>query len=197
MPGEITFPEVLESERLALRRYSVADAASILRLVDRDRERLLQNFAPMVKGMLSPEQAVSFVEEKAADWNSRKAFCYGIWIKGSTEQVGQLQVKTLAWDVPYGELSYFIASSSQRQGFASEAVSAILRVAFGQFEFRRIFVRIITTNKESLLLAKKLGFTHEGTHRNEYRCGYGELHDLHYFSFTSEDWKAGPGGLLS
>jgi len=109
----------------------------------------------------------------------------------SKQQIGQLQVKNIVWDVPSAELSYFIGSSSKRQGFATEAISAILRAAFEQLGFMRMFVRIIPSNQESISLANKLGFKHEGLHRNEFRCGFGELHDVHYFSLTLDDFKTG------
>jgi len=132
---EATFPELLETERLLLRRYSSADAASILELVEKNRAHLIQNFSQMAKGLSQTEDAKSFVNDKTEQWNSRKAFCYGIWLKASKEQAGQIQVKNIVWEVPSAEFSYFIGSSSQRQGFASEAISAILRAAFKELDF--------------------------------------------------------------
>jgi RimJ/RimL family protein N-acetyltransferase len=187
MPGEVTFPEILATERLVLRRYSSADALGILELVDKNRARLIQNFSQMANGLSAGEDVKSFVEDKAEQWNTRRAFCYGIWLKASKEQIGQLQVKNIVWDVPSAELSYFIGDSWLRQGFVTEAISAILRVAFKELDFRRVFVRIVPSNQESIALANKLGFKHEGLHRNEFRCGFGELHDVHYFSLTSDD----------
>jgi RimJ/RimL family protein N-acetyltransferase len=189
MPVEVTFPESLDAERLVLCRYSSADAQSIFELVDKNRDRLIQNFPNMAKDLSQIEKAKSFIVEKTEQWNARKSFCYAIWLKSSKEQIGQLQVKNVVWDVPSAELSYFVGSSSQRQGFASEAISAILRLAFERLDFRRIFVRIIPSNKESILLANKLGFKQEGLHRNEFRCGFGELHDVHHFSLTIEDYR--------
>jgi ribosomal-protein-alanine N-acetyltransferase len=190
MAGEAAFPELLETERLVLRRYISADAESILELVEKNRSSLIQNFSQMAKGLLQLEEAKSFTDDKSEQWNGRKSFCYGIWLNASKELVGQIQVKNIVWDVPSAELSYFIGSSSQRQGFASEAISAILSEAFNQMDFKRIFVRIVPSNRESLLLANKLGFKHEGIHRSEFRCGFGDLHDVHYFSLTSNDFMA-------
>ena len=191
MPCEVTFPELLETERLVLRRYRSADAAGILELVDKNRARLVQNFSPMAKGLFQVEDAKSFIEDKTKQWNAGRGFCYGIWLKISEQQIGQLQVKNVIWDVPSAELSYFIDSSSERQGFATEAISGILRVALEQLDFKRIFVRIIPSNQGSIALANKLGFKHEGLHRNAFRCGFGELHDVHYFSVTTEDFRTG------
>jgi len=191
MPCEVTFPELLETERLVLRRYRSAEAAGILQLVDKNRARLVQNFSPMAKGLLQEEDVKSFIEDKTKQWNARLGFCYGIWLKISKQQIGQLQVKNVMWDVPSAELSYFIDSSSERQGFATESISVILRAAFEQVNFKRIFVRIIPSNQGSIALADKLGFKHEGLHRNAFRCGFGELHDVHYFSVTTEDFRTG------
>ena len=191
MPREVTFPELLETERLVLRRYRSVDAAGILELVDKNRARLVQNFSPMANALFRGEDVKSFVEDKTEQWNAGRAFCYGIWFKISEQQIGQLQVKNVVWDVPSAELSYFIDSSSERQGFATEAISGILRVALGQLDFKRIFVRIIPSNQRSIALANKLGFKHEGLHKNAFRCGFGELHDVHYFSVTMEDFRTG------
>ena len=191
MPCEVTFPELLETERLVLRRYRSVDAAGILELVDKNRARLVQNFSPMANALFQGEDVKSFVEDKTEQWNAGRAFCYGIWFKISEQQIGQLQVKNVVWDVPSAELSYFIDSSSERQGFATEAISGILRVAIEQLDFKRIFVRIIPSNQGSIALANKLGFKHEGLHRNAFRCGFGELHDVHYFSVTTDDFRTG------
>ena len=191
MPVEITFPELVDTERLILRRYTGADAPGILQVVDKNRGSLIRNFSQMAKGLSQSEDVKSFIEGKAEQWNTRQGFCYGIWFRASEQQIGQLQVKNLVWDVPSAELSYFIGNSSQRRGFASEAISTILRMAFAQLGFKRMFVRIIPSNKESISLADKLGFKHEGLHRNEFRCGLGELHDVHYFSLTIADFRSG------
>ena len=189
MPGEVTFPEFVETDRLVLRCYGGADAPGILELVHKNRDRLVQNFAPMAKGLSKIEEARLFVDDKVQQWTARKAFCYGIWLSASGRQIGQLQVKNVVWDVPSAELSYFIDGASQRKGFASEAISAVMRIAFQQVGFQRIFVRIIPSNKESTALANKLGFRHEGRHRSEFRCGLGELHDVNYYSLTIEDFR--------
>jgi len=47
MPPKITFPETLDAERLALRRYVSADAQAILELVDKNRTSLIQSFRGM------------------------------------------------------------------------------------------------------------------------------------------------------
>jgi ribosomal-protein-alanine N-acetyltransferase len=91
-------------------------------------------------------------------------------------------------------LGYFIGTARQRQGYASDSIRAILRLAFLELQFQRIFVRILPSNRESFLLARKLGFHEEGVQRKAFRCGLGQLHDVQYLSLTTEDNRNHDGG---
>lgn len=187
MSANSTFPASLSTARLQLRGYGEPDAGGLLALIDADRQRLLRNFKDLAQGLTTLEEARSFIAECARQWDARKTYFYGIRLKEPGQLIGQLKVKNVLWDVPSAELSYFIGSGHQRRGYASEAIRALLREAFTGLGFKRIHARIIASNTESLELAKKLGMRHEGLHRLEFRCGLGELHDVHYFALTRED----------
>jgi RimJ/RimL family protein N-acetyltransferase len=180
-------PERIITRRLVLRQYADADAGPVFAMIDRNRERLRQNFAPIANGVRQPEDAGTFVKECADKRAARKEFSFGIWDNSPPILLGQIKVKNIVWEVPSAELSYFIDDSMQRRGFASEAVRAVLRVAFGALHFRRVYLRIIASNTGSLLLAEKLGFKQEGLHRNEFRCGFHVIHDVYHFSLTDAD----------
>jgi ribosomal-protein-alanine N-acetyltransferase len=185
----IEFPGVIHTRRLALRRYDTTDALSILELVDRNRDVLMESFSGMAKGLSAVKGAELFVQKKKEEWDAGRVFCYGVWLQSSKKHVGQIQIKNITRNVPSAELAYFIDGSFQRQGFATEAISAILSVAFTRFYFGRMFVRVLPSNENNILLARKLGFQHEGVHRSEFRCGRGRLHDVHYFSLTGDDYR--------
>lgn len=189
MSVEATFPEIIDTERLGLRKYSAQDAAYLFQLVDANRPVLLENFAGLAKEVLNVEAAGLVIARKGEEWDKRSGFCYGMYVRSSNTLIGQLQVKNLAWDIPSAELSYFVDSSCQRQGFASEAITAIVTLLFERLQFNRIFVRIIPKNVHSIELAKKLGFRHEGLHRAAFRCGGGELHDVHHFALIAAEYK--------
>jgi [ribosomal protein S5]-alanine N-acetyltransferase len=191
MPCEITAPETIKAERLTLRRYEESDAAAILKLVMENQTRLMRDFGEIANGVSGLGQADTFIKDKASQWKARTAFCYGIFLRSPQVLIGQLQVKNITWNIPAAEMSYFIAESVQRRGYASEAVRGTLRMAFEELGFKRIFVRIIPSNSESILLARKLGFREEGLHRNAFRCGFGELHDVFYFSMTGDEHRRG------
>lgn len=183
------FPEVLETDRLVLRRYSVSDSGDLLALIDDNRNLLLENFPGLAQNIHFAEDTEGFIRQQSISYSDKTAFCYGIWKMYPEQLIGQLLVKNITWDVPAAELSYFIGKRFHRLGFATEAITAILNVAFKRLEFNRIFVRVIKKNAESILLAQKLGFEHEGLHRQEFRCGRGILHDVHYFSLIRKSWQ--------
>jgi ribosomal-protein-serine acetyltransferase len=183
-----TFPDVIETQRLVLRCYQSGDALGILELVQQNRVRLVREFAQMAS-LQNLDETRLLVAEKRERWSVGKSFCYGIWRKHPNEQIGQIQVKNLSWEIPSGELGYFISNSSQRQGYASESIKGILELAFQGLEFQRIFVRVLSSNRGSFSLAKRLGFLEEGLHRKAFRCGLGELHDVHYLALTNDNYQ--------
>jgi RimJ/RimL family protein N-acetyltransferase len=195
MNAEFVFPRLLESPRLSLRVYSKNDAAALLTLINENREQFRRSFAPMARNIQRPTDAIDFVDECSRKWTRGQEFIYGIWHKPSSDLVGQVKVKGVVWDIPAAELSYFIDASSQRRGFAAEAIATVVHAAIDRLNFKRICLRIIASNSASLQLAEKLGFRREGLHRNEFRCGFDELHDVLHYSLTGEDPL--PGAMQS
>ena len=175
------FSEVLKTERLTLRGYREEDAAGVLKLANENHGLLIREFA-QIAGLRTLAEAALFISEKREQRIAARTFCYGIWRIGAEDQIGQIQVKSVAWEIPAAELGYFIIEAQQGNGYATEAIRAILRLAFQELGFERIFVRILPTNRKSLALANKLGFQPEGVLRRAFRCGLGELHDVHYLS---------------
>lgn len=99
-------------------------------------------------------------------------------------------MKNVARENPAAELSYFIDRGFQQKGYATESIRAILDLAFQRSGFQRIYVRVLPVNHESLSLARKLGFQDEGLHRKAFRCGAGELHDVHFLSLIAETYPS-------
>ena len=183
----LVFPEAIETRRLLLRPYNRNDWAGILELIGRNREQLIRDFEQQAR-LQQLAEGKAFIAEKQKHWKDGREFCYGIWLRSSREQVGQIRVKNIDWKVPSAELSYFIDGQNQRRGYASESIRQVLKLVFG-LGFRRVFVRVLPANRESLALAIKLHFREEGYHRLEFRCGHGELHDVHYLAMTQADFR--------
>ena len=190
MPSAHRFADSLATARFHLRPYRPSDAQPVLQLVERNRERLARNFPELAKGLNSAGEAAAYVHASEDQWRNGVAFVYGIWAPSEATPIGQLRVKNIVWSVPSAELSYFVDRDWLRKGVATEAVDSVLREGFQTVGLKRIYVRVIAANEESLALARRLKLRHEGVHRNAFRCGLGELHDLHVFAMTDDDYRS-------
>jgi RimJ/RimL family protein N-acetyltransferase len=178
------FPGTLSTRRLLLRRYREEDATGLVELVCTNRIELIRDFVQITQ-IRNFADACAFMRQKNEEWTVDASRCYGVWLKEEQEQIGQIYVKNVNWDIPSAELSYFIGKSWQRRGYACETIESILALAFTEMRFQRFSLRILPSNIPSLELARKLGFREEGLHRNEFRCGFGQLHDVYHHALTA------------
>jgi len=77
-------------------------------------------------------------------------------------------------------IGYIIDPACQRQGIATEAVSAMLDFCFDELRLHRVQAFIHPGNAASLALAEKLGFRCEGRLRDNLRVGDEWRDDLLY-----------------
>src|SRR3569832_192481 len=66
------------------------------------------------------------------------------------------------------EMGYALARAAWGQGYASEALPALLDHAFGPLGLNRIEAIVDPRNTASVRVVQGLGFTHEGTQRERY-----------------------------
>jgi glyoxylase I family protein len=93
----------------------------------------------------------------------------------------------------YGErdamsgLGYILAREAWGQGFVAEAVGIALEHGFTRLKLHRIWLEIDPRNAQSIRVAEKCGFTHEGTARKSYFLN-GEYQDSVFYALLAEDW---------
>jgi RimJ/RimL family protein N-acetyltransferase len=70
-------------------------------------------------------------------------------------------------------------------GYVTEAVAELTRFCFETLSARRVEIRMDERNERSWRVPERLGFTLEGTLRNEERAPDGELRNLRVYAMTS------------
>jgi RimJ/RimL family protein N-acetyltransferase len=118
---------VLETERLMLRRPTLADVKAIARLAN-DR-RIAEN-SRRLPHPYSQDHAVAFVRAMADD-KPETAFL----IENNHTPVGMVGVNWREPEAP--ELGYWLGVEYWGQGFATEAARAVIDFAFEEFDVRR------------------------------------------------------------
>ncbi|HYK94155.1 MAG TPA: GNAT family N-acetyltransferase [Thermoplasmata archaeon] len=88
--------------------------------------------------------------------------------KRTGRQVGDIRLTHLDWTHRGGELGYCIGRPYWGNGYATEAASALVRVAFRQLRLHRLEACVFRGNRRSARLLTKLGFRREGTRREAF-----------------------------
>jgi RimJ/RimL family protein N-acetyltransferase len=150
---------VLETERLMLRKPTLADVKAIARLAN-DR-RIAENTRRLPHPYLQ-EHAVEFVRVTAAD---RRGTAF--LIENNHTPIGMVGIDWRAPDAP--ELGYWLGVEHWGQGFATEAARAVIDFTFEEFEVEHLISGARVANPSSRNILEKCGFQWSGVqlHRFE------------------------------
>lgn len=75
------------------------------------------------------------------------------------------------------------------RGFASEAITLLLRYCFDELRLQKANATVYAFNEPSIALHRSLGFTEEGRIRSNYYTN-GEYHDELWFGMTAAEFRA-------
>jgi RimJ/RimL family protein N-acetyltransferase len=150
---------VLETERLVLRRPTLADVKAIARLAN-DR-RIAENTRRLPHPYLQ-DHAVAFVRANAND-KSETVFL----VEHSHAPIGMVGVD---WREPAApELGYWLGVEYWGQGFGTEAARAVIDFIFEAFDVEQMMSGARVANPASRNILEKCGFQWSGVelHRFE------------------------------
>lgn len=152
-------PCVLETERLSLRRPTLADVKAIARLAN-DR-RIAEN-TRRLPHPYSQDHAVEFVRFTAAEPHE-----IAFLIENNFAPIGMVGINMAERDAP--ELGYWLGVEHWGQGFGTEAARAAIDYFFEEFSGEHLFGGARVTNPASRNILEKCGFQWSGVelHRFE------------------------------
>lgn len=162
-----TTPLALETVRLYLRApLAETDARVVNESIRRSQEELNRwlPFAQEVPTLSETEANLSRAQEL---YGTGESFRHLIFLRETGTFVGTVSLFGIDWDVPKAEIGYWLDSTHTGRGYMTEAVEAVVRFGFAQFDFKRIEIRCESTNEGSRLIPERLGFQLEGILRNE------------------------------
>jgi RimJ/RimL family protein N-acetyltransferase len=150
---------VLETERLTLRRPTLADVKAITRLAN-DR-RIAEN-TRRLPHPYSQDDAIDFVRATANE-NRGTVFL----IESDFSPIGMVGVDWREPDAP--ELGYWLGVEHWGQGFGTEAARAMIDFTFEEFDIEHLISGARIANPASRNILEKCGFQWSGVelHRFE------------------------------
>jgi RimJ/RimL family protein N-acetyltransferase len=137
----------------------------------------------------SPADSEAFVRRSHGSWVTRSDLIVGVWERDTGRYLGSSGVHPRDWEVPWFEVGYWLRTSAEGRGYISEAVRLLVRLCFETLQANRVDLRCDARNERSAAVARRCGFVHEGTRRNDDRGPSGELRDTMIFAMTPEDYE--------
>lgn len=148
----------LTTERLVLRELTAEDAEALFGYRSHPHVTRFQSWKPA-----SIDDARTFL----ATLKLQPPYTGGTWrqlgiaLRADGTLVGDCGVHVLKTDSRHAEIGYTIAPEHQRNGYASEAVRALLGMLFGTLRMKRVVARSLASNAASKALLARLGFRPE------------------------------------
>ncbi len=81
-----------------------------------------------------------------------------------------------------------VAREHRRRGYATEAVTLVLKCYFEELRYQKCLVGVHSNNPASVALHERLGFVREGTLRRMVYTG-GRFYDLYHYGMLKEEWE--------
>lgn len=172
---------IIETERLLLREINFDDVDLIVEYCnDPDISKYMYLPYPY-----SREDAINWINKHKEDYKNDKLYTFGIVLKETNLLVGAISLSNKKED-QNGEIGYWIGKKHWSNGYASEAMKAIIEFAFKVKNYHRIFARCIAENIASSKVMMKNGLTYEGRLKDHvYR--YGRFFDMLYFGLINSN----------
>jgi aminoglycoside 6'-N-acetyltransferase len=103
------------------------------------------------------------------------------------EVVGDVALWTTGDTVSRGEVGWVFHPAHTGQGFATEAVRAVLGLAFDYYGMHRVVAQLDARNVRSARLCERLGMVQEGHLRRDW-WSKGEWTDTLVYGMLAEEW---------
>ena len=166
---------VLKTERLVIRRFCMDDAAACFTFMSDEPGMYLDGCKPFHTMDENYWERMKLFEEREGQ--------YVIVLQSTNEVIGTINVFTDdSRAVSSKEIGYSISPKYQRNGYAYEAISAIINLLQKDLLFDMVVAGVLPENTPSIKLLEKLGFSNEGIrHKALWHEGLDKPVDLMYY----------------
>ncbi|MBY6185653.1 GNAT family N-acetyltransferase [Marinobacter hydrocarbonoclasticus] len=146
----------ITTARLTLRPVNEHDAPALFPLYA-DAEAMRFWSRPPFTALSEAEQ---LVQRGVEGWEQQQSMMWVVEAEGVV--AGTISLFSLSEQNRRAEIGYMLARPFWQQGIMSEALTAIIALAFGPMDLNRLEADIDPDNVASARLLQRLGFAHEG-----------------------------------
>lgn len=154
--------------------------------MERDRA-YLREWLSWVDATTHSDHVVEFIRSALQQFAQSQGFHGGMWLDG--EFVGGIGCAgRIDWPNKKVEFGYWLVRHLQGRGIVSDALRAMMRMAFTDWDLNRVELRVAVGNTRSNAIATRLGFTLEGVQREALLVG-GVQHDVNFYGLLRREWS--------
>lgn len=175
----------LETARLILREFTDEDWRSVLAY--QNDPRYLQYYEWTER---KPHEAQEFIQRFVAQQKEqpRYKFQLAVTLKSNQQLIGNCGIRMAYANAREADIGYELAPEHWGQGYATEAVRAMIEFGFTQLHVQRISAWCIADNVASARVLQKLGMQPEGRLR-EKEYFKGRAWDVLTFGILASEWQ--------
>jgi len=186
-------PYRIETERLVVRCWEPADAASLKEAIDESIEHLRPWMPWAHQEPQTLDEKIALLRHFRGEFDLGTNYVYGSFARDGSRVVGGSGLHPRVGEGAL-EIGYWIRASEVGQGLTTEAVAALTQAGFAWCEVDRIEIRVDPENEPSLAIPRKLGYVEEGTLRRRQLplVPGAPRRDLVVFSLLAEELAGSP-----
>jgi RimJ/RimL family protein N-acetyltransferase len=175
----------LTTERLLLRPPKRTDAAALHQAIAETLPEL-SRWLPWARPGHGRLDTRRYLRGARLGWARRSAFEFVVEELESETLVGIASVHRIDWTRSCAGLGYWMRTTYQRRGYATEAARAAALWAFRHLELHRLELHIALANAASHRVAQRLAARREGIARDAERVGGRYLDHVQYALLGSD-----------
>ena len=172
---------ILFSPRLSLEPLHCVDAERVLSWIN--DEGIVRNFQ-FFTGELTLDDELQYIAKMSS---SPTDILLGLFV-GGVELIGTCGLHEIDLNNDTARLGVIIGKQNHwNQGYAKEAILALLHFAFEVMNLHKVYLNVFVTNERGVHLYGEVGFQTEGTLRKEYKIR-GEYVDMYRMAILKEQF---------
>jgi len=156
--GDRTMFQEIQTKRLLLRNLLPCDADTMFAYRSHPEVRQYQSWEPQ-----SIQEVQSFIDQTMKlEFDTTGWYQIGIALQSDDRLIGDCGIHFLEADRRTAEFGITVAPERQNNGYATEALNAILNMLFADLRKHRVFASVDPLNLPSMTLMKRLRLRQEG-----------------------------------
>ncbi len=182
--------DIQVAPNLRLTSIAVENAAILFKLVNDNKDDLRVYLPKVVEVITSEETARVHIEHCQKAERTREIIQTHLFYE--SELCGVIRLNNFEHENKKASIAYFLGSEYRGKGIITKAARAMLGYAFTDLNLHRVELRCVTTNKTSVAVAERLGFSREGELREAELLTQGFVN--HYvYSLLAQEFKSTNG----